>query len=142
MESTLNAALKIGYRAVDTAILYENEPSIGKVINEWIASGRLRREDLFVSTKLPPAGMYEDRVEGFVNASLDNLRLDYVDLYLMHSPEGIRELPGDGAPAEMDREVDHAGVWRVRFRAGSFRWPQGVRCRKWRNRSGSGGRRA
>lgn len=113
MEAALNAALKIGYRHIDTAILYENENTIGKIVNKWIRDGKLKREDLFISTKLPPTGMYQERVEQYLNASLNNLQLDYVDLYLLHSPEGIRSVPANKDLLEMDTSVDHAAVWKV-----------------------------
>lgn len=49
-------ALEAGYRHIDTAPVYMNEKSIGKVLKEWLDSGRIQREDLFVTTKLPPPG--------------------------------------------------------------------------------------
>lgn len=113
METTLNTALSIGYRHIDTAILYENENTIGKVINKWITDGKLKREDLFIATKLPPMGMYEERVEYYLKNSLENLKLDYVDLYLIHSPEGIRQIPKSKEQVEMDTNVDHVAVWKV-----------------------------
>lgn len=113
METTLNTALNVGYRHIDTAILYENEDTIGKVINKWIAEGKLKREDLFVTTKLPPMGMYQDRVEHYLKSSLQNLQLDYVDLYLIHSPEGIKNIPTKNEQVEMDATVDHSAVWKV-----------------------------
>lgn len=112
METTLNAALNIGYRHIDTAILYENEHTIGKVINKWIGEGKLKREDLFITTKLPPMGMYQEKVEDYLKDSLKNLQLDYVDLYLIHSPEGIKNIPAN-KQVEMDNQVDHCAVWSV-----------------------------
>lgn len=60
-------------------------------------------------------GMYEDKVEEYLKTSLENLKLDYVDLYLIHSPEGIKSLPKHKEQVEMDLNVDHAAVWKVRF---------------------------
>lgn len=113
METTLNTALNLGYRHIDTAILYENEDTIGKVINKWVNDGKLKREDLFVTTKLPPMGMYQEKVESYIKASLKNLQLDYVDLYLIHSPEGIKSIPAKKEQVEMDTTVDHSAVWKV-----------------------------
>lgn len=48
----MNWAFEAGYRHIDTATVYQNEEIVGKVINEWISSGRLRRDELFVVTKV------------------------------------------------------------------------------------------
>lgn len=86
---------------------------IGDVIKRWIGTGRVKREDLFITTKLPPMGMYEDKVEYYMKSSLDNLQMDYVDLYLIHSPEGIKDIPENKEELKMDDKVDHLAVWRV-----------------------------
>lgn len=56
MEIAINLALKAGYRHIDTTPIYLNEKTIGKVVKEWIDAGKLKREDLFITTKLPPSG--------------------------------------------------------------------------------------
>jgi diketogulonate reductase-like aldo/keto reductase len=61
----LNAAFEAGYRHIDTAHVYQNEKNIGKVLKQWFASGKLKREDLFITTKLPMYGVHPDRVEFF-----------------------------------------------------------------------------
>ena len=48
----LSCALEVGYRHIDAAYLYQNEDSVGAVLRQWIASGRIKREDLFISTKV------------------------------------------------------------------------------------------
>jgi diketogulonate reductase-like aldo/keto reductase len=78
-ESTLNA-LECGYRMIDTAMIYHNEDQVGLAIEE---SG-ISRENIFVTTKIWNTD--HDDVVGAFNKSLDNLRLDYVDLYLIHWP--------------------------------------------------------
>lgn len=52
LESALDKALEVGYRHIDTAAAYYNEHVIGKVLNKWITSGRVKREDLFITTKV------------------------------------------------------------------------------------------
>lgn len=52
MKGALHCALESGYRHIDTAYLYQNESSIGEVIQEWMEKGKLKREDLFISTKV------------------------------------------------------------------------------------------
>lgn len=80
-QSTL-AAIKAGYRHIDTAAIYKNEESVGRAIKD---SGVLR-EDLFITTKLwNDAHSYEGAKDALA-ASLDHLGLDYVDLYLIHWP--------------------------------------------------------
>lgn len=52
LEAALDAALEVGYRHIDTAAAYENEHVVGKVLKKWIDSGRLKREDVFITTKV------------------------------------------------------------------------------------------
>lgn len=55
LTTALNVALETGYRHIDTAFYYRNERIIGNVLKEWFDSGKLKREDIFVTTKLPGA---------------------------------------------------------------------------------------
>ena len=87
------AAIKHGYRHIDTAAVYKNEDGVGKALKRIFSETDLDRDDLAISTKLWPGGMVNvDRVknkEGTIKSlekSLRNLDLDYVDLYLIHSP--------------------------------------------------------
>lgn len=52
MEKAVEQALEAGYRHIDTATVYENEKIIGKVLNKWIDSGKVKRSDLFIVTKV------------------------------------------------------------------------------------------
>lgn len=75
-------AINAGYRHIDTALVYGNEEAVGKAIKD---SG-VKREDIFVTTKLPADKKgYDVAIECF-NQSLKNLGLDYIDLYLIHAP--------------------------------------------------------
>ncbi|RZC36014.1 aldose reductase, partial [Asbolus verrucosus] len=119
LESALNTALEFGYRHIDTAYAYENEKTIGKVLKKWFASGKLKREDIFITTKLPMYGVHPDRVEFFMKKSLDNLELDYVDLYLIHFPVGFKydENTGrvkinDKQEWETEPKTDHIAIWK------------------------------
>ncbi len=76
------AALKIGYRHIDTAFHYFNEPSVGQAIKD---SG-IKREDIFLTTKLPAEIKNHDDILKNFQESLDRLQTDYVDLYLIHAP--------------------------------------------------------
>lgn len=75
-------ALQSGYRHVDTAFNYGNEPSVGRAVRE---SG-MRRGDLFVTSKLPGQFKSAALTRKFSGITLSNLGLDFLDLYLIHSP--------------------------------------------------------
>jgi diketogulonate reductase-like aldo/keto reductase len=83
------AALDAGYRHLDTATMYGNERQVGRAIKE---SG-LRREDIFITTKLPPDRVGRERET--IEASLRDLDTDHVDLWLIHWPPSS---PGDSIP--------------------------------------------
>jgi len=83
VESVKNA-IKLGYRLIDTAKLYQNEVQIGEAINDCIKEGIIKREELFLTTKL-----WQDDHEDPISAlkeSLTRLKLDYVDLFIIHWP--------------------------------------------------------
>lgn len=79
-ESIVLEALKLGYRHIDTAMVYQNEAEVGRAIER---SG-IDRESLFVTTKL--ANTEQTDVQAGFERSLDRLGLDYVDMYLLHWP--------------------------------------------------------
>lgn len=84
-DETKNAvlnALEVGYRHIDTASAYGNEESVGEAIKE---SG-LKREEIFLTTKLFNSDMRANRQMDAFKESLDRLKVDYVDLYLIHWP--------------------------------------------------------
>jgi methylglyoxal/glyoxal reductase len=79
---SVKAAIKAGYRSIDTAALYQNEESVGQAIKE---SG-VAREELFITTKVWNEDQRNDSVLEAFETSLQKLGLDYVDLYLIHWP--------------------------------------------------------
>jgi 2,5-diketo-D-gluconate reductase A len=81
--SVLNA-LEIGYRSIDTAAGYQNEEAVGDAIKE---SG-IKRDDIFVTTKLWIADVGYEKTKKAVETSMNKLQLDYLDLYLIHQPYG------------------------------------------------------
>lgn len=77
-------AIEVGYRHVDAAYCYGNEDEVGEGLKAALSSGRVRREDVFVTTKLWCT--YHAKVQEGIEKSLEALGLDYVDLFLMHWP--------------------------------------------------------
>lgn len=82
----IKEAIEAGYRNIDTAEIYGNEELVGQAIKEVLAEGKLKREDLFISTKLWFNHRSHDMAIDSLNKSLQRLGLDYVDLYLIHWP--------------------------------------------------------
>lgn len=81
------AAIKNGYRSIDTAAIYQNESGVGQGIREGIAIAGINREDLFITSKVWNDDLgYEETLAAF-ETSLEKLGLDYLDLYLIHWPK-------------------------------------------------------
>ncbi|CAG9327287.1 unnamed protein product [Blepharisma stoltei] len=83
-----SAVLDAGYRHIDTATMYKNEADIGRALKDIFASG-IRREDLFITTKLWCSDHSPERISQKFQESLDSLGLDYIDLYLIHKPFSV-----------------------------------------------------
>ena len=97
-------ALEVGFRHFDCAERYRNEEAVGDAMQEVFKAGTIRREDVFVTTKLWNNNHRPDRVKPAFEASRRRLRLDYVDCYLIHTPFAFR--PGD----EQDPRDEHGQV--------------------------------
>ncbi|XP_047099292.1 1,5-anhydro-D-fructose reductase-like [Schistocerca piceifrons] len=115
----VDAALAAGYRHIDTAYSYRNEKEIGDTLKKWFDSGKLKREDVFIVTKLPLIGMRHSGVEKYLKKSLSGLQVDYVDLYLVHNPIGFQDVDDGGYPKDKDGQVlldmttDHISIWKA-----------------------------
>jgi len=83
-EKCVSEALEIGYRSIDTAAAYMNEEAVGRAIEK---SG-IAREELFVTTKLWVSDAGNERAKQAFEISMNKLKLDYLDLYLIHQPFG------------------------------------------------------
>lgn len=83
-------ALEVGFRALDTAERYRTEKEVGEALRSVIDAGKARREEVFVATKLWNNNHRPQRVRPAFEASLKRLGLDYIDLYLIHTPFAFR----------------------------------------------------
>ena len=100
----VKAAVKVGFRHLDAAERYRNEADVGAALKELFADGTVRRDELFVTTKLWNNNHRPERVKSALQASLDRLGLDTVDLYLVHTPFAFK--PGD----DQDPRDPHGAV--------------------------------
>lgn len=89
-------AIDCGYRLIDTASSYKNGKAVGEAIREAVHSGKVRREDLFITTKAYIQEMGYEKLKEAFERSLEQLGLEYLDLYLIHMPLG-----------------DYYGAWRA-----------------------------
>ncbi len=111
-------ALAAGFRHYDCAERYKNERSVGEALQEGLTTGGIAREDLFITTKLWNTNHRPERVEPAFEGSLDRLGLNYIDLYLIHTPFAFK--PGnDQDPRDengnviYDKGVTLLDTWRA-----------------------------
>ena len=102
--NAVRAAVEVGFRHLDAAERYRNEAEVGAALKELFADGTVRREDLFVTTKLWNNNHRPERVKPALQASLERLGLDAADLYLVHTPFAFK--PGD----DQDPRLPHGAV--------------------------------
>jgi alcohol dehydrogenase (NADP+) len=86
-------ALDAGFRHFDCAERYRNEREVGEALQAGLTANRIARENIFVTSKLWNSNHRPERVEPAFEASLDRMRLEYLDLYLIHTPYAFQ--PGD-----------------------------------------------
>ncbi|HEY2546517.1 MAG TPA: aldo/keto reductase, partial [Candidatus Acidoferrum sp.] len=91
--SATRDALEAGFRHFDSAERYRNEHEVGEALQAGLAAGGIAREDIFVTTKLWNSNHRPKRVEPACEASMQRLGLNYLDLYLIHTPFAFQ--PGD-----------------------------------------------
>lgn len=87
--ASVKTALELGYRAIDTAQIYGNEAAIGQAL----ADSNIQRSELFITTKIWTENLSKDKLIPSLQASLDKLKTDYVDLTLIHWPSPENTVP-------------------------------------------------
>ncbi len=112
------AALEAGFRLLDTAERYRTEKEVGEAMQEVFKEGKVKREDVFVITKLWNTNHRPERVKPAFEASLKKLQLEFVDLYLIHTPFAFQ--PGDDQDPRdtngkviYDKKVTLLDTWRA-----------------------------
>jgi aldehyde reductase len=117
VKEAVKNAIDVGYRHLDCAYAYQNEEEVGEAIAEKIAEGKIKREDLFITSKLWNTFHSHDKVTECLKATLKNLRLDYLDLYLIHWPFGYKEggeiFPKDANGKFLSSNVDFVESWKA-----------------------------
>ncbi|CAD5227088.1 unnamed protein product [Bursaphelenchus xylophilus] len=96
LRTAIRAAVDIGYRYLDTAYAYGNEAQLGEILEEIFKEGKVKREDFFIATKLPFFAHEPTVTESIIQEQFKNLRVDYIDLYLMHNACGVKRGPDGG----------------------------------------------
>lgn len=110
-------AIRYGYRLIDCAAVYQNEEQIGRVLKRVVEEGTVRREDLFITSKVWNDRHGAGEVVASCRKSLSDLGLEYIDLYFVHWPFPNYHAPGcsgdsrnpDSRPFDLD---EFMGVWR------------------------------
>ncbi|GME86260.1 unnamed protein product [Ambrosiozyma monospora] len=115
VKDTVKAAVKAGYRHIDTAWIYGTEEYIGEALSELFAEGVVKREELFITTKVWPSNW--NNPERSIDESLKRLGLDYVDLVLQHWPLTFKA-DAEGNPIVKDGNsvLDESGDYLVTWK--------------------------
>ncbi len=107
MEDVIVEAIRLGYRHLDCATAYQNEEVVGRAIKRAIAEGLVKREELFVLSKLWNKHMSSEEVIPACEDSLRMLNIDYLDMYVVHWPWPNFHVPGASGDAHNDHAVPY-----------------------------------
>ena len=116
MTRAVKEAIDLGYRHIDCAHVYGNEDEVGSGVKAKLDDGTIKREDIFITSKLWNTFHRPDLVRPALETTLKNLKMDYVDLYLIHWPMAYQEdgplFPKDDKDNTLYSDVDYVDTWK------------------------------
>jgi len=113
--AAVREAIRLGYRHIDCASVYGNEPEVGEAIRGAIETGEVQREELWITSKLWCNAHGRENVEPALRRTLTDLGLEWLDLYLVHWPVPIRPgvaFPSSGADLLPPEQVPLSDTWK------------------------------
>ena len=117
-DAVIYAVEHAGYRHLDCAWAYFNEKEVGEAIHDLLSRKVIKREELWVTSKLWNNAHHPDDVEVQCRETLKNLQIDYLDLYLVHWPFAVKKVEGQPFPMEngkmiVDRSIRLFDTWKA-----------------------------
>jgi len=116
--AVVSAVKDAGYRHIDCAHVYQNEHEVGDALKHLFDTGVVKREEIFITSKLWNTFHAPTAVPGALETTLKNLKLDYLDLYLIHWPQGFKEnttelWPRDASGKTQFSDVDYVDTYKA-----------------------------